>query len=155
MTLIGETQGKPGPGAADLIKDATDASFMADVVEASKTTPVIVDFWATWCGPCVAKMPEVKKILEKYKGEGLEVVGISLDQPEKDGGLTKLKEFVAKNGYPWPQFYQGNGWDSEFSTSWGIMSIPNVFIIDRKGNLREVGVGSLEESVTKLLAEKG
>jgi len=85
----------------------------------------------------------------------LEVVGISLDQPEDKGGLKALKAYVAQKGYPWPQYYQGKGWESEFSSSWGIMSIPNVFIIDRKGNLREVGVRNLEESVKKLLAEKG
>jgi thiol-disulfide isomerase/thioredoxin len=114
---------------------------------------VMIDWWATWCGPCVAEMPHVKEVYKKYKDQGFEIIGISLDQPEAQGGLGALKEFVAKNEVPWPQYYQGNGWDSEFSSSWGIMSIPNVFLIDKQGVLREIEVADLEASLLKLLKE--
>jgi thiol-disulfide isomerase/thioredoxin len=112
---------------------------------------VMIDWWATWCGPCVAELPHVKEVYKKYKGQGFEIVGISLDNSEAQGGLKALKDFVAKNDMPWPQYYQGNGWDSTFSSSWGIMSIPNVFLVDKKGILREVEVQNLEESLKKLL----
>lgn len=112
---------------------------------------VMIDWWATWCGPCVAELPHVKEVYKKYKDQGFEIIGISLDNPEAQGGLKALKDFVAKNDMPWPQYYQGNGWDSTFSSSWGIMSIPNVFLIDKKGILREVEVQNLEESLKKLL----
>jgi thiol-disulfide isomerase/thioredoxin len=114
---------------------------------------VAVDFWATWCGPCVTKLPEVKRIRDQYRDQGFEVVGVSLDVPEKQGGLKDLRAFLAKNPYDWPQYYQGNGWDGAFSASWGIMAIPNVFLIDRKGNLREIDAPDLEASVKRLLAE--
>lgn len=133
-------------------KDATGGQEVS--VAALKGKVVMIDWWATWCGPCVEEMPRVKEIYAKYKSQGFEIIGVSLDQPEAEGGLTKLKDFVKANGMAWPQYYQGKGWDSEFSSSWGIISIPNVFLIDKKGVLRMIEVQDLEGSVKKLLAEK-
>ncbi|WP_411286907.1 tetratricopeptide repeat protein [Phenylobacterium sp.] len=76
MSLIGETAGPP---AAEIIKDGTDASFMADVVEASKTTPVIVDFWAPWCGPCRQLGPAIEKAVLAAKG-AVKLVKIDIDK---------------------------------------------------------------------------
>jgi thiol-disulfide isomerase/thioredoxin len=113
---------------------------------------VVVDFWATWCGPCVAEMPNMKKLYAEYKDKGVEFVGVSLDQPKESGGLDKLKEFVAKNEITWPQYYQGKGWESEFSAGWGINGIPCVFIVDANGNLFSTEArGQLEKMIPELL----
>jgi thiol-disulfide isomerase/thioredoxin len=115
---------------------------------------VVVDFWATWCGPCVADMPHMKELYKEYKGRGVEFVGISLDKDEASGGLARLKDFVAKNEIAWPQYYQGNWWSSEFSTSWGINSIPALFVVDKNGNLyTNQGRGKLEDMLPKLLKQ--
>ncbi|MCL4222446.1 MAG: TlpA family protein disulfide reductase [Phycisphaerales bacterium] len=117
---------------------------------------VVVDFWATWCGPCVADMPAVKKLYEEYHARGMEIIGVSLDQPEDKGGLEKLRTFCAEQEIPWPQYYQGNYWDSEFSTSWGINSIPCVFFLDKNGNLVTTEArGQLEKLVPEYLAKPG
>jgi thiol-disulfide isomerase/thioredoxin len=125
---------------------------MADL----KGKVVVVDFWATWCGPCVSEMPKMKTLYAEYKPKGVEFIGVSLDSPEAEGGLKQLKEFVAENGITWPQYYQGNGWESEFSVSWGINSIPAVFVVDQKGNLFSTDArGKLEAMIPELLKKGG
>jgi putative thioredoxin len=96
MTLIGETQGGAGgaPAPADLIKDATDASFMADVVEASKTTPVIVDFWAPWCGPCRQLGPAIEKAVVAAKG-AVKLVKIDIDKNPAYAGQLRVQSIPA------------------------------------------------------------
>jgi thiol-disulfide isomerase/thioredoxin len=116
---------------------------------------VVVDFWATWCGPCVAEMPHMKELYAQYKDKGVEFVGISLDQPEDKGGLTALKKFVAEHEIPWPQYYQGNFWQSEFSSSWGINSIPALFVLDHEGKLYSTSArGKLEQIIPELIAKR-
>jgi thiol-disulfide isomerase/thioredoxin len=113
---------------------------------------VVIDFWATWCGPCVQEMPTMKELYSKYHGQGVEFIGVSLDEPKEDGGLDKLKTFVARSAIKWPQYYQGKGWESEFSRSWGINSIPALFVVDQDGNLFSTSArGRLEETIDRLL----
>jgi thiol-disulfide isomerase/thioredoxin len=113
---------------------------------------VVIDFWATWCGPCVAEMPKMKELYARYSSQGVEFIGVSLDQPAEEGGLQKLVSFVQENGIAWPQYYQGNGWKSAFSSSWKINSIPRVFVVDPQGKLYSIDArGKLETIIPELL----
>ena len=145
--MIGETT--PAPAKSDLIKEGSDAGFMADVIEASKTQPVIVDFWATWCGPCREALPHIRDIARKFQGQPLVVLSVSLDSDE-----AKWKDFVAKNGMSWLQVRDGR-WTGKIATEFGVTAIPATFTIDADGVLEDqhVGDASIEGKLKKLVAQ--
>ena len=123
-------------------------------IEGLRGKVVVLDFWATWCGPCVAELPKMKELYGKYRDQGVEFIGISLDRPRDEGGLDQLKAFVAKRELPWPQYYQGNGFESEFSSRYAIDMIPQVFLIDAQGNLAELDArGRLDALLPEYLAK--
>ena len=145
-----ESTGKPFDlEFTDAIKGTTVS------IKGLKGKVVVIDFWATWCGPCVAEMPKMKQLYAKYHDQGVEFIGVSLDVPQAQGGLDRLKKFVKENEIPWPQYYQGNYWQSEFSSSWGINAIPAVFVVDQEGKLYSVEArGKLETIIPELLKKK-
>ncbi len=139
---------------ADLKSKPLDLKFTAvdgREVDLSKMAGkvVLIDFWATWCGPCVAEVPNVVKTYEKLHGKGFEIVGISLDQDK-----VKLESFTKEKNMAWAQYFDGKGWQNEISTRYGINSIPAMWLVNKKGMVVSTSArGKLEEAVEKLLAE--
>ena len=111
---------------------------------------VLVEFWSTSCGPCIAEMPGLKAAYDKFHDRGFEVVGISLDDKE-----SVLRRFITEKKLPWPQHFDGKGWENKFAVRYGIFAIPTTWIVDKRGNLRTVnGRGAPEQTIEALLAEK-
>ena len=109
----------------------------------------LIDFWATWCGPCKNALPHLREIAQKFEGQPLVVISISLDADE-----GTWKDFVAKNGMTWLQFRDG-GFDGPMATQFNVKAIPTTFSIDANGFVqdRQVGDGDIEETLKKLIAQ--
>ncbi len=114
---------------------------------------VLVDFWATWCGPCIAELPNVLAQYKKYHARGFEVVGISLDEDKQ-----ALVDFVNERKLPWPILFeqsQGSGWNHPMATKYGISGIPTVILVGRDGKVVSLDVRGekLGQALDKLFAE--
>ncbi|MCL5034567.1 MAG: TlpA family protein disulfide reductase [Bacteroidetes bacterium] len=113
---------------------------------------VVVDFWATWCPPCKAEIPDFIKLYSKYKSDGLQMLGISVDQ----GGLKAVVPFMKQYGINYPILLAS---DQVVSAYGGIQGIPTTFVIDKHGKVRAAFEGYrpasvFEDLVQKLLKEK-
>ncbi len=96
---------------------------------------VIVDFWATWCVPCIESMPHLKELYSKYHAQGLEIVNISVDNANAREALVKL---VAKLELPWPQFFDGKATQTEYAVRYGVQPIPHVLLAGPDGMIVSV-----------------
>lgn len=137
---------QPGAEFPDFSETALDGQPLS--LSAHKGKVVLVDFWATWCGPCVAELPNVLAAYEKYHPKGLEIVGISADRDR-----NRLETFLKDNNVPWRQFFDGQGWNNKLVKAYGVHAIPATYLLDREGKIvaKDLRGEELEQELAKLL----
>ena len=110
---------------------------------------VLMEFWATWCGPCVRSMPAVKTAYAKLHPRGLEIIGVSFDKSRPSLGY-----FLKQHEIPWPQYFDGLGLENRLGARFGVETTPTLWLVDKQGKLRDLNAGEkLGEKIEKLLAE--
>ena len=109
---------------------------------------VLLDFWATWCGPCREALPHIQQAAKKFKDEPLVILSVSLDTNEQ-----AWKEFIEKHEMTWPQYRDG-GFTGPIAKMFGVNAIPHTFTVDADGVLQEehIGDSSIEGKLKKLIA---
>jgi peroxiredoxin len=119
-------------------------------VSSYKGKVVLIDFWATWCAPCVYELPNVIKAYEKYHDKGFEIIGVSMDQDKEKEGL---KTYTKNKNMTWQQYSDGKGWGNKLAQRYGIASIPATFLLDGDGKIiaRDLRGDALDEAINKAL----
>lgn len=140
------------PGSQFPDFNVTDTSGKPLSVADHKGKVLLVDFWATWCPPCRAELPNVIDTYKKYHDKGFDIIGVSLDEDK-----SKLLDFTKEQGMAWPQYYDGLKWSNKLVGKYGITSIPSTFLLDFQGRIITNGARGeeLQAAVAKALAAGG
>jgi thiol-disulfide isomerase/thioredoxin len=139
--------GQPFPDFAEKDLDGKPIS-----VAALKGKVVMVDFWATWCGPCRGELPNVIATYKKHHADGFEIIGISLDEDR-----SALDKFLKEtDGMVWPQYFDGKGWSNKIAQQYLVNSIPFTVLIGADGKIIATRLRgeALETAVAAALAKK-
>jgi peroxiredoxin len=136
--------GKPSPPLKFKALDGREVDL-----EQLRGKVVLLDFWATWCPPCLEELPHVRDAYGRYKAQGLEIIGVSFDADR-----ARLEEVVKRENITWPQYFDGGGRDAAPGKVFGIRHWPSMWLLDRNGVVRFISAGAgLDRKVGQLLAE--
>jgi thiol-disulfide isomerase/thioredoxin len=142
----GVSAGQKAPGFQVRTLDGKTVTFPGDY----KGKVVLLDFWATWCGPCRRELPNVVATYQQYHAKGFEILSVSLDQQQQGPAVLK---FVHDNNMTWPQIYDGRYWKAAVAVQYGVRAIPCPVLVDGdSGVVIAEGVGAIGHQLPKLVA---
>lgn len=142
------TSGLPQPAAmeavpaekfSDIQVPDLDRNAFSLMEEIGRNDVTVIDFWASWCGPCRQEAPNLINIYHSYKEKGLGIIGISLDEEYDD-----WKAAVSQLGFAWPQVSELRGWDDAVARQYGVSAIPHTIVVARDGTILARGLRGAE-----------
>lgn len=140
----------PVPNISDprLDFEATTTDGKSVKLSSFKGKVFLLDFWASWCGPCRVSNRQLVKVYNKYRDKGFEILGVSLDEEKED-----WIKAIAKDKITWPQVISLGGWEAEAAIKWNIEALPSSFLIDQEGNVVAIDLdkNDLEKKIKELL----
>ncbi|HWA09873.1 MAG TPA: TlpA disulfide reductase family protein [Opitutaceae bacterium] len=141
----------PGTAFPDFSEKDTEGHPLS--IASYKGKVVLVDFWATWCPPCIDALPGLIRTYGEYHSKGFEIVGVSLD---REGDGQKLAKFTKENAMPWPQFFDGGYWENKLAVKYGVNQTPTSYLLDKDGRIigRNLHDEELGQAIAKALAAK-
>ena len=150
MNQMLQAAAKTAEGATinDFTQKALNGEELSLMAEVKKNRLTVIDFWASWCGPCRQEMPFMLNLYNNYQSKGLGIIGISLDSNHSDWQLA-----TDKLGVKWPQMSDLKGWDNEIAKHFNVTSIPHTIVVDQQGKILRRGLrgDQLEQFVQEQL----
>jgi thiol-disulfide isomerase/thioredoxin len=139
-----QAQPQPGELAYDINLKTPKGDLLSLDSLAGKV--VLIDFWASWCGPCRMSNRQLVKLYSKYKSKGFEILGVSLDREKRD-----WVKAIAKDKINWPQVIDDRGWEAQTAIDWNVYQIPTSYLINKDGIV--VSVNPEKKDLEKALKE--
>jgi thiol-disulfide isomerase/thioredoxin len=118
-------------------------------ITANRGKVILIDFWATWCPPCVKGIPFLKEMYSKYASHGFDIIAISLDSAQK-----AVTDYLKKEQIKWPVRFSGEGWMDKTARLFKVNLIPSYWLIDRNGILRDFGFRLRDKKILRASIEK-
>lgn len=150
FTLLANAQ--PQPDIRDPRLEIALPTVTGDTLRLSslKGKVILLDFWASWCGPCRSSNKQLVKLYARYKNKGFEILGISLDENKKD-----WVKAINKDKITWLQINDAGGWDAKTAIDWNIFQIPTSFLVDKNGKIvaMDLEKSELEKAIVNLLGQ--
>jgi peroxiredoxin len=148
FSLAINAQPKQGQLAAEVALPSANGDTIR--LSSLKGKVVLLDFWASWCGPCRVSNRSMAKLYSKYKDKGFEILGVSLDDEK-----VKWKNAIKQDKIKWLQVNEGGGWEAKTAQAWNISAIPTSYLIDKDGKLLAMDLEGKElEKALKYLIDK-